>query len=216
MLLTKIKISSKDNIISRLSSDLDAHIEIVRCKANVSHGGTSILRIESGLGTTAEDIRNWFKAVDGCSVVSIVSVSPGKHLATVRNARCGLCKSFEGSDCFLESGCSTKNEAVIWRIFTPNNTALKGMIERLRQEDCDVELLSVKKVSSTFELTKVQDEAIRQAFSLGYYDIPKRITLDELASRSGISKATLNIILRRGQKKILYERLEKWSGSRGQ
>ncbi len=34
MLLTKIKITSKDNIISRLSSDLGAHIEIVRCKAN--------------------------------------------------------------------------------------------------------------------------------------------------------------------------------------
>jgi len=70
-----------------------------------------------------------------------------------------------------------------------------------------VELLSVKRVASGFELTRIQDEAMRLALSMGYYDIPKRVTLDELALRSGVSKATLNLILRRGQKKIISERL---------
>lgn len=70
-----------------------------------------------------------------------------------------------------------------------------------------MELLSVKRVASGFELTRIQDEAMRLALSMGYYDIPKRVTLDELALRSGVSKATLNLILRRGQKKIISERL---------
>ena len=208
MMITRIKISSKENIISKLSSEKGVRIGVLRCRSNGTAGGTSILRIESGIETTSEDIVGWFDEMPGCSVISIASVSPGKHIATVRNAKCTLCKAFIGSDCFLESGSSTNNDSVIWRIFTPNNSSLKGMIERLRNEDCKVELLSVKKASSTFELTCIQDEAIRLALSTGYYDIPKRITLEELAVRSGISKATLNLILRRGQKKILSERLE--------
>ena len=184
-------------------------MEIVRCKANGSIGGLSILRIDSGSGTTAEEIKGWFVRSEGCSVVSFTSVSPGKYMATIRNTRCDLCKAFVGTDCFLESGSSTKNDAVIWNIFAPNNNWIKGIIEGLRNVGCMVELLSVKKAVSSFELTRVQDEAIRLAYSMGYYDIPKRVRLDELAALSGISKATLNLILRRGQRKILAERIDK-------
>jgi predicted DNA binding protein len=207
MLLTKIKISSKDNFISRLSSEMGVEVEIVRCRANGSAGGLSILRIRSESGINAEDLGKWFNGIDGCSVISIVSDSSGKHLAMVRNVRCTLCKVFLGTDCFLESGCSTGNDSVIWKIYTPNNTALKGMIERIRNEGYKVDLLSVKRVVSAFELTRIQDEAMRLALLTGYYDIPKRITLEELAGRSGISKATLNLILRRGQKKILSDHM---------
>jgi predicted DNA binding protein len=45
------------------------------------------------------------------------------------------------------------------------------------------------------------------AFELGYFDIPSRITLDELASRVGCSKSTLNIILRRAERKIISDHL---------
>ena len=70
-----------------------------------------------------------------------------------------------------------------------------------------MELKSVKRAENEFELTTVQDKMMRAAFEKGYYDIPKKITLDELAAQSGMSKATLNIILRRGQHKLLSEHL---------
>ena len=207
MLLTKIKIFSQENIISRLCSEMHVHVEILNCRANGSFGGLSHLRIESEGTTTADDIKNWFSGSNTCGVVSIAVVSPGKYIATIRNARCTLCNVFVGSDCFLESGCSSANDSVIWKIISPDNISLKRMIERIRNEGCKVELLSVKGIASSFELTRIQDEAMRLALSMGYYDIPKRVTLDELAVRSGVSKATLNLILRRGQKKIISGRL---------
>ncbi|HEY3420095.1 MAG TPA: hypothetical protein VGK23_06040, partial [Methanomassiliicoccales archaeon] len=173
MLLTKIKISSPDNIISRLSSEMQVQVDIVRCGVNGT-GGLSVLRIRSQSDTDSEDIRKWFSGIEGCSIVSIASASPGKHIAMVRNARCRLCRAFVGTDCFLESGCSTSSGSVIWKIYTPNNTSLKGMIERIRNEGCKVELLSVKRAASSCELTRIQDEAMRMALSTGYYDIPKR------------------------------------------
>jgi predicted DNA binding protein len=209
MMLTKIKISLKENIVSSLASDKGARINVIRCKANDRIGGLSILRIESETETSEEDIIDWFRKFDGCSVLSIISTSHGRHLVTVRNTRCTLCKALSNSDCFLESGSSTEGESLIWRVFSPSNSSTKSMIEGLRQEGCKVELLSVKKAVSSFELTQVQDEAIKTAFSMGFYDIPKRVTLEELAARSGVSKATLNIILRRAQRKILSEHLGK-------
>lgn len=207
MMITRIKISSKDNTITRLSSEKGVRIDVVRCSPNETAGGTSILRIESGIDISSEEIVNWFEDQEGCRVVSIDSSSPGRHLLTVENPKCNLCRAFLGSDCFLESASSIRSDSIIWRIFAPNNTSLKGLIDRLRKEGCQVELLSVKKACSSFELTQIQDDAIRLAFSKGYYDIPKKATLEDLALRSGISKATLNIILRRGQRKILSERL---------
>lgn len=207
MLISKIKITAEENIISRLSSELDVDVEIVQCKAFGSVGGLSILRINSESGTKTEDIRRWFNRDGGCSVVSIASSSPGKHIAMIRNTRCNLCKVFVDLDCFLESGCSMGNDSVIWKVYAPNNRSLKDLVERLRREGSRVELLSVKRAVQAFELTRIQDEAMRLALSMGYYDIPKRITLEEMAARSGVSKATLNLILRRGQKKILSDRV---------
>jgi predicted DNA binding protein len=203
MLLTKLKISAKDNIVSQLSSEMDVEVEIVRCKAAGSAGGMSILRITSRSGVTADDIKKWFTGKEGCSLVSIASVSPGKHMAMIRNSRCDLCRVLVGTECFLESGYCRGGDSVIWTVYTPNNTSIKGLIERIRNEGSKVELLSVKRASSLFELTRLQDQAMRLAVSTGYYDIPKRITLEELALRCGISKATMNLILRRAQKKIL-------------
>ena len=207
MMLTKIKISSDDNIVSRLASEMGVRVEVVRCHSTGEAGGISILRIGSEAKTIGEDLVNWFIRQEGCDVISAVSPSPGRHLISVRNRRCNICKALSDSDCLLESGSSTENGSIIWKIYTPNNSSLKGMIDRLRKDGCRVELLSLKKVSSSFELTGIQEEAIRLALSMGYYDIPKRVTLEELAVRSGVSKATLNIILRRGQRKILSEHL---------
>jgi predicted DNA binding protein len=207
MLLTRIKISSLDNIIGQLSSERDVQVKIIRCKADGPTGGVSILSIDSRIGTNEEDVRGWFDELDSCKVVSIASITPGRYIVSVKNERCKLCHVLNGTNCFLESGSSMINNAVLWKILTPNNNEIRGVVERLRNEGCAVELLSVKKAVSSFELTRTQEEAVRLAFSMGYYDVPKRVTLEELAARSGVSKATLNLILRRGQRKIISERL---------
>jgi predicted DNA binding protein len=41
------------------------------------------------------------------------------------------------------------------------------------------------------------------AFELGYFEIPRKINLEKLAKRLEISKATLDVMIRRAQKKII-------------
>lgn len=207
MLLTKIKISSRDNIIGRLTIEKQVRIKIIRCKATGPIGGVSILSLQTEIETTVEEIRKWFDEFDGCKVVSITSMSNGKYIVCVRNQFCKLCRVLNGTNCFLESGSGMESNAVQWKILTPDNFEIRTVVDRLRNEGCAVELLSVKKAVSSFEMTRTQEDAVRLAFSMGYYDIPKGVTLEELAARLGVSKATLNLILRRGQRKIISERL---------
>ena len=67
-----------------------------------------------------------------------------------------------------------------------------------------LELLKVRRHAAS-ELTHQQDTLLQEAYRLGFFDVPKRITLDELAMNNGISKSTMNLILRRAQRKILAE-----------
>ncbi len=52
-------------------------------------------------------------------------------------------------------------------------------------------------------LTDRQEEVVRMACDLGYYDIPRRTDLNELAKRLGIGKSTLDVILRRAEGKLV-------------
>ena len=53
------------------------------------------------------------------------------------------------------------------------------------------------------ELTTEQERVLETAFDLGYFDIPKKIKLEDLARRLNISKATLDVVLRRAQRKVV-------------
>ena len=53
-------------------------------------------------------------------------------------------------------------------------------------------------------LTPKQEAYFETAMDLGYYDIPKRITLDELCAILGCSKSTLNVSLRTAESNIFH------------
>ncbi|MDO8627602.1 MAG: helix-turn-helix domain-containing protein [Candidatus Diapherotrites archaeon] len=52
-------------------------------------------------------------------------------------------------------------------------------------------------------LTQKQVEALELAITLGYYDFPKKIELQELAKKSGISRVTFQEHLRKAEAKLM-------------
>lgn len=52
-------------------------------------------------------------------------------------------------------------------------------------------------------LTSLQHRTILDAFNAGYYDVPKRINLAELAATLGTSQAALSELLRRGEERLI-------------
>lgn len=60
-------------------------------------------------------------------------------------------------------------------------------------------------VATRWDLTPAQEEAVRAAFELGYFSVPRGATADEVASQLGVSKSAFLERLRRAQSGLLEQ-----------
>ena len=113
------------------------------------------------------------------------------------------------SDCFLRSARSLKDGALEWTVITATDGALSRMTKKLKGMGCGVKVVRLNRLEDVDVLTERQEEIIRKAFELGYFDYPRKITIRELAKRSGVSTSTLGEILQRGERNLIEHHLNK-------
>ncbi len=65
--------------------------------------------------------------------------------------------------------------------------------------------ISLKSESNLAKLTVKQRQALLTAHSLGYYDLPKRVSSEELAGHLRLDKSTLLEHLRKAEKKVMTQ-----------
>ena len=53
-------------------------------------------------------------------------------------------------------------------------------------------------------LTKKQRQVFITAYTLGYYDVPRRISLAHLAERFDLARSTLDAHLRKAERQLMY------------
>ncbi|MEM4114978.1 MAG: helix-turn-helix domain-containing protein [Saccharolobus sp.] len=103
-----------------------------------------------------------------------------------------------------------------WNIyfFGDKEEILSNFIEELKQVNTKVEDISVdraklddmkKELILLNSLTPTERQMLYTAVKLGFFEYPKKIKLEELASLFGVTKVTLDRHLRNGIKKILTQ-----------
>jgi predicted DNA binding protein len=91
-----------------------------------------------------------------------------------------------------------------WRLLLrfPDRAALAACYESCRAEGLGLELLSVHDTDSPggalAGLTDPQREALESAVEMGYFEVPRRATLTDLAAELGVSDSAVSQRLRRG------------------
>ncbi len=129
----------------------------------------------------------------------------------VVNERCRLSHLISESGCFLELAIPAGGEGMIFHLLGTDADSINNFVRLAKEEGYAIEVISTYEKTEWGGLTFRHERDLRMAFELGYFDIPSRVTLDELASRIGCSKSTLNVILRRAERKIISDHL---SGSK--
>ena len=162
-----------------------------------------MLRVETPDKILCSDVAGWFKGLDASISPTCMTIAPGRHLLILRNPHCPLCDSFSQSKCVLSSGRSEGNGSVIWNVITPDPDSFRSFIKDVRSKGAQVELLKIRRHQPKTELTNEQDRILKDAYRLGYFEVPRKITLDELAVMNKVSKSTINLIIRRAQRKII-------------
>ncbi len=75
-----------------------------------------------------------------------------------------------------------------------------------------VEASQDEALETTAALTEPQREAIAEAYRQGYYDVPREISLEELANELDISHQALSERLRRANRVLAGEQLDDPTG----
>lgn len=178
-------------------------VEITQCAPLVDSMGYSLIRL-TDLDRTHSDIAdrvNQHKSEYG--EVAAVKISKAQSMVMVLNNNCDLAKIVSESECFLLSAIPQDDNIIDWRILAPNKVVMNKFISRMRAEgygvkkisSCDVELESV--------LTDKQEEYVYLAYQAGYYDVPRRISLEDLAKLADCSKSTLSVSLRDAERRLV-------------
>ncbi len=132
-------------------------------------------------------------------------------VGTVTSHVCPVCSTFSGLNCFLVSAETKKPGKMEWRVFMSGDGSLKSLCKRLDGNGVSYEIIELTHRARSKEVTSRQEEITRVAYDLGYFDYPKRVNLEELATKLGLSLGTLSEILRRAEKNILADYFERSS-----
>jgi len=208
MMEVTLKIKIPNNWIEAITSKYNTPIKFIDCMPFGDSGGRGLIAIKA----TDKEIGNIIEDLERHENICKVDISPspdGGILGSVLTSKCVACQALTNSKCFLTSAVSKDDGHVEWKLITGEKDSLLDLIDKLERSGCDVELQKCTYLRKRTQLTSRQEEIIRIAFEKGYYDVPKKITIDMLAKMFKVSASTLAEILQRGERKIMTQYFNK-------
>lgn len=178
-------------------------VEIIQCSVLSETAGCSLIRITDSTGVYAPVLDGHFNNSSLFGECSIIKIGRGQYMATVMNNSCILANIISQCGVFLTSAKPLTDDIIEWTVIAPNATYIKNMIERLKREGYGVERKLLSDPKADTALTRKQDEVMRYAFDNGYYEIPKKISIEELCEKFDCSKSTMSVLMRSAEKKVI-------------
>lgn len=123
-------------------------------------------------------------------------------LGIVRCENCLSCRTLVTSDCFVTSAVS-RDGAVEWTLRFDDKRKIAKLVGDLQRARIPVDIARIAPVRGESVLTPRQSEVLRLALASGYFDFPKRVGIEALAQRLGVSKSTVAETLHRAERKVV-------------
>jgi predicted DNA binding protein len=133
-----------------------------------------------------------------------------KSAVWLESEGCEVCNTILQHGAFLISGKSMQDNIITYSFMVPTFEAYRGIIMDLEKSGHKVNVRKVGKFEQQIGvLTENQERIFWLALKSGFFDYPRQIGMAELASRLGISAATLSEIMRRGTRRLLEHYFKK-------
>lgn len=182
-------------------------IEIMQCSPLANSLGYSLIRA-TDLDSTHPDFAekvNAFKCDYG--EATAVRITKSLSMIMVLNNNCTMANIVSESACFLLSAIPRDDNIIEWRVLGPNNVIINRLLARMKAEGFGVEKISSNRIEVTSTLSDKQEEHIHLAYRMGYYDVPRRISLEQLAQAAHCSKSTLSVALRDAERRLIMHHI---------
>jgi predicted DNA binding protein len=199
MIEVRLEIQNPANWVGSLAESARVKIVDVKERKGVVEDFVEL----SSESLSPEEILSHLRATTGVLSADMTKVDRNRVFGMVSTHSCPICSTFAGLNCFLISADSRDGGKMEWRLLIGGDTDLKELCGRLDANRVKYNILEVSHRVQKKEMTARQEDILRTALDLGYFEFPKRIHLEELADKLGITPATLSEILRRAEKKVL-------------
>jgi len=134
--------------------------------------------------------------------VKAASLGKNTYLFMIKTVDCP-CRSTTLAEHNLLEVTMKDDNSMRWVLLFDSHKELRKLLRILKTHGIEYEIEKIQHRMDNIILTFRQREVIELAYKLGYYDIPRRITLEELSEILDISPRAVSEILRRAEKKIL-------------
>ena len=132
----------------------------------------------------------------------IVKVSEGRSFGLVVSPACVTAKAVEDLTCVITGHRVRRDGLIELEVLTSGEDTLRQIMQRLGSEGIEVSVLEVTSDIDSEKVTAREEQVVRRALEMGYFDYPRKIRQRELASACGISSSTLAELLRRAERNI--------------
>ena len=138
--------------------------------------------------------------------VSIQSRRPKEATIIVDVIHCPACEVLVSSKAFLVFPVEIRDGWMKWLLITENET-IGEVCAGLKELGIEARVERLTSLGGKGILTDRQEEVVRKAFSIGYFDFPRKRDSSGLSKELGISLSTLSEILRAAERRIFSEYL---------
>ncbi len=198
-----LRLQIPDNWMMQLLHEHNVDIRVFGCIPYQSRGGRGLVRLSSD--ENLEVILSRIRSRKDVLKASFSSESDRAVVGEVVIEKCAACIALKQSDCFMVSSRSRSGGWLEWAVAAENNSMVHDLVYLLEKNKCKVQLTRISGSSGASGLTLRQEEILQFAYSNGYYEYPRRISLRELSRIFDISPSTMSEILRAGQRRIFSE-----------
>ena len=154
---------------------------------------------------SSEELIKSLGGTTGIQSIDVVPVSPHRVIGAITTEHCPICSTLSGLNCSLLSATTRGDLKMDWKILVSGEDTLKDLTNRLDSKGVVYKIVDLDKLVEKEDLTTRQEQIVKMALNLGFYEFPKKIRLVDLSEKLGISPGTLSEILRRAEKHILMK-----------
>lgn len=203
MLEVHLLLDAPQEWIRTMSQGHSALVRITDIRSKRSPKSVEDLVEISSPNSRAEELMDAINKSDNIKNSDLVQLDSHRIMGMITTHGCPVCSTLAGLSCSLISASTEKDNKMAWKLLISGEDTLKKLTERLSSKGVNYTITQVSRIAAKNELTARQEQIAKISLEMGYFEFPKKIGIEELARRLGISAGTLSEILRRAEKNIL-------------
>ena len=207
MIEAKLEITAEGYYSCDLTRRIPVRVDLVSINGPLGFG---IIHSLTGNETPLSDYVKSLKKSKSIAEVRVTHQTDSQYWTEVTHQL----KKKSIHETILESGCMSRFPIVIeggsqiHHMLAPDQESFQMAFDTLRKRFSKVRVLNVRRSprgSLGPSLTQKQYEAVKLAMSEGYYDIPRRTEIQDMAKKLKIGRVAMQERLRRAERTIMNE-----------